>query len=90
MKVGPSYRRDKTAPCPACQKPCDAGATIGDELPPAPGDVAICLYCAAPAILTDDGGLRDCTLEELTRLERDPVYRAGREAVVAILLGRAP
>lgn len=83
--------REIKATCPECGVDVDGAAFVGDddEVQPEPGDLAICLYCAAVAIyeLAMDQSLclRRATLEERLLLSEDEDIQAIREKVFNML-----
>lgn len=66
-------------PCPYCGLPSDVQSNTIDDTPPEPGALLICILCACPAFLREDGELQRLTTDELTH-----VYKS-RHVVAAIL-----
>jgi hypothetical protein len=69
-----------TGRCPRCGYPVDAatGITVeGDAVQPEPGNLGLCLVCAAPLEFTRHAGPRWLSYEELlARVADDPAARA--------------
>jgi hypothetical protein len=75
--------------CPRCGYAMNAATTIDDEtltpLTPKPGDVALCLICAAPLGYTRSGSLRWLTYDEVfNTIDGEPEIRA---KLVMMMLG---
>jgi hypothetical protein len=60
--------------CINCGKPIDSASATPDfpDVPPSPGDVAICLDCVHVHIYADDLTLRNPTEAELVDIAGDP------------------
>lgn len=74
---------DGPGACPWCGRRIDAMTNAGaSSEPPRVGDVAVCWGCRRPAIVTEGGGQRRATAEELEQLEEAlrPVLAAMTEA----------
>lgn len=50
--------------CPTCSYRVDSATSAGHRRPPKPGDVSVCLNCAAANIFTADLTLRSATMDE--------------------------
>ncbi len=51
----------RPTPCPSCGRENDMACHVGGQAVPKPGDVTICIGCAAANIFTDDLGQRAMT-----------------------------
>jgi hypothetical protein len=61
------------SPCPSCGQPLNAAvAPDTPEARPQPGDLSMCLCCAAFVFFNDDMTLRAATDEELDDLAANP------------------
>lgn len=66
-----------TSHCPSCGQELDGStetARIGDR--PKPGDIAVCIYCAAVNQFGDDLMLEPVTGDKLAEVMADPVVEA--------------
>ena len=64
--------RTPVSSCPACGKIIDAlSRPVDDDATPSPGDVTVCLYCAAVLIINTDLTVRSPLQGEMDRLETD-------------------
>ena len=76
--------RTRCVSCPVCGKPLDSISSVqGDNQPPQPGDITVCLYCGA--VMEVGGGLvpQPFTPEEAEELCRDPELMAQLQRVEA-------
>lgn len=60
--------------CPACDHLVDAATSTQGEATPSPGDLSVCVYCAAVLEFADDLRLTLMTQEQVDALE--PEIRA--------------
>lgn len=68
--------------CPSCGKTLDAMTPAGNEdFRPGPGDVTVCLGCAAVLIVNHDLTVRPPTPVELNDLEKDKELLRLRETI---------
>jgi len=51
--------------CPNCGKDIDSATGMDKGVPPNPGDLSVCLYCASFLVFNDDLSVRMITLEEV-------------------------
>jgi len=82
----------KQQPCPACKAAIGGATSWGGSAGPGPGDLAVCLYCAAIITFDETMTLRLLRLEDMRRLERErpDIHGQLRKAQLAILRGRSP
>lgn len=66
--------------CWSCSRPLTLDVDEEAERPPRPGDLAVCGYCGAPAIVGDDLSARHPDPEIMARLAANPVWAARLEA----------
>jgi hypothetical protein len=66
-------RRFAASACPRCGTPVDAATGVFDarDGSPGPGDVTVCLYCAAVSVFDADLRLRPPTAEERREMAQD-------------------
>lgn len=57
--------------CPSCEMALDAATDAYGEATPEPGDLTVCIYCAAILVFTDTMGLRLPTDEEFAALPQE-------------------
>lgn len=77
-----------TFACPRCGYKVDAATAVGDEpIEAQPGDLSLCLWCAAPLELAADQPPRWLTFEELRALAPRERAQLGT-AVLAIITTR--
>jgi hypothetical protein len=60
--------------CPACGEAIDRASHIEGESAPSPGDVSICIRCAAVNLFDDDLSPRVPTAAELARLRASATW----------------
>lgn len=85
---GASYKLP-TSLCPGCGRAWDGAGALDNPRQPEPGDVGVCLGCAAVNIYGDDLRLRQATEADLASFDPDLlayVRRAQRAATTAIAL----
>jgi len=58
--------RLKPSMCPACGHELDAATSVFDKVRPTPGDVTVCINCAALLQFTDDLSFKLANTHELT------------------------
>lgn len=63
------HTRLPVQPCPECDHPLDAHASVDEHVPPRPGDYCVCLECAA--ILRFDPRLKLSAVADLDAEEPD-------------------
>jgi hypothetical protein len=55
----------KATPCPECRYKLDAATAAFSHAKPGPGDVTVCINCAALLEFTDELGLKACNTHAL-------------------------
>ena len=88
-----TYRTVDHAACPHCGKTADAASHFqGEDSAPAAGDAAICAYCGAFNIYTEDLTLRRPTRDEYLQAQEMERVRFAIERIQekARLEGREP
>ena len=84
MKLGPTTRTPPT-PCPQCGAVNDTADGVEHEEAPTPGDISVCMYCAAVTVFTNDLKLRTPTSEEMANIRSDAeIWATIKEAQRAI------
>lgn len=66
----------KESNCPKCNSALDAcTATGGENIPPEPGAITVCVYCSAILEVTEYLGLELISEEKLNKMKQeDPVF----------------
>lgn len=63
---GRHFRKVKATNCPSCKHVLNAVGDLSENVPlPEPGDLTVCIECAAPLTFTEYGGLRIATRKEV-------------------------
>lgn len=64
-----SVRLPGTPTCPGCGEVVDGASYKGPAPDPRPGDLSVCLHCAAVSVITDAGTFRPITDPERAQLQ---------------------
>jgi hypothetical protein len=67
--------------CPFCRHKMDRSTeaeSYGDNVPPKPGDVSLCVRCGCAGVFTDKGALRKPTWEEMLELTANKAVTEGQ------------
>lgn len=80
MKKLGSTIRHKPSPCLACGKLLDASNAVGDDEPPEPGSITICM-CGHIMAYGDDLAMRALTDAEMHAVAGDPDILQAQEAI---------
>lgn len=70
--------------CPACGEALDAATNVTGTLQPEPGDVTVCIGCAAVLRFSADLKLKTIAIDSLPQDNRGAVLRRVREGVLAL------
>lgn len=80
------YKTAEGSKCPVCDHPLPVAAGINHNREPEPGDVTLCIWCAAYLQFNDDLSLKIFPLDELLDLpdETRLLLTRGRQAIKVV------
>ena len=74
--------------CSSCARMLDGAFEINSDVAPQPGDLSVCIYCAAVNVFDDELHHRAPTPLELIAAIRNPEVRRARQAVLQLPRGK--